>query len=102
MALQFLLLLVLAITPKKGLHDAFARHQHLATGAGNGEAQIQQGGFYCDIHDFVAESHFTPTEEVSAYRVFVVYQSHFAPLHASTVQKLAIAIDNKGPPPVAA
>ncbi len=99
LALQFLVLLLLGITPKKGLHDIFARHQHQAPAAG-GELQLQQGTFYCDIHDFVAESPFTLTDLSKGAVIFVAHHTDFTVHRVSPVQKLAAAMENKGPPAV--
>ncbi len=97
LALQFLMLLLLGITPKKGLHDIFARHQHQAPAAG-GELQWQQGTFYCDIHNFVAKSPFEPAELPANSVAFVAPHQNFIPRTVTPVQKRVIAIENKGPP----
>jgi hypothetical protein len=61
----FLCLLTLSITPRIILHDLVADHRDGLSGSSTNGTELFQAGFNCHFENFVAESPFTPTIEVS-------------------------------------
>ena len=73
-----LLVFTFSITPKRFLHDAFARHKDKTAPVFSGnEPQVSYAGFICKCDNLVAESPFTDE---------IVYFD-FASIQPSSVQK---------------
>jgi len=96
-----LLLFTISITPKKYLHDFFARHTHIVTNSStNEQAHVTKAGYNCDCNNLVATSPFMDEADCIVVVCPIIYPAFFVPfsnlLHGTSYSFTEL----RGPPAV--
>lgn len=96
--LLLLFIFSLGITPKKTLHQWFANHKDITSGAPVGKTQqLTKAGFNCNCENLVAESHFVTFSSLIVINIssFYTFASYSTP---SVIPYLFFQNNLRGPP----
>jgi len=74
-----IIVFALSITPKKYLHDMFAKHidgRYEKNNKNNQSYQLTSSGFNCNCDNLVAESSFVTDQQLFSFQLFKFFFSH--------------------------
>jgi len=93
-----LLVFVLGVTPKRFLHDLFAKHIDITSKKRSDiPFQLSKSGYNCDCDNLVAESTFVSNQQIFAFPLFTSFSAYiFGEISFCSISKIYYPL--RGPP----